>query len=147
MNTEPLTREFLIRALKQRGTKYVINSDDNIIIQFKRETILGCFNLIAKVTSSGCLHMAGWYELDIPESQLSEAIFLCNEYNNTHTFPNTYVDLPSENNKTCNFWCQTFFDLEEGIHIDGLINFISSAVAGAAFFEKWITEEKHFGNF
>jgi hypothetical protein len=82
----------------------------------------------------------------VPEQHLSRAIFLCNKYNQAYYYPTVYVDIQEgEGQKRIAFLsCQHAYDLQMGIHLEGLSQLLGRFVGGALNVRDWLAKEPEF---
>jgi len=141
---EPLTMPLIERALKAGTYNYMTDSDGDYRINYDTETSLGHLNLVVSVGGErkDLFRIYGWFDNKIPEARLSQAIYFCNQYHRNYLFPTVYVVIAEEDGiRKGRFWVQQTFDLEKGIHQEGLLNFTRMFVGGCISFHKWILKE------
>lgn len=143
MNTEALSQDLLVRAVKATGLKYVIDSDDDMRISYKGRTSFGDYNVYFSIQGNmkEILRGFAFFENAIPKQKIPEIVYMCNRYHNKHSMPNLYVRNPSSEGSSANLMSQVLFDLEKGVNIEQIQNFISSYIGAHAAFEKWAMDD------
>lgn len=140
---EEFSKALIEKALKLTNWNYVTDRDGDHMVSFKQSSKLGGLNVWFLSTKSGdSLKCIGLYEIDIHKDNLSTALYLCNEFHNQYSFPCVYVRHPEDSEGS--FYCQAFFDLEKGIHVEGLANFMQSFTGSCAAFEQWVCKQSEF---
>ena len=137
---QKISMNLIEQAVKDEW-KYRIDNDGDVSLTFKKETEFDELNAYFDIRNEHSLYCFGFYDLVIPDDYVSQALYLCNQYNNSHYGPNAYLQLKEERK---HFRLQSYHRLDEGIHAEALKILIGSFVSGCASFEKWMLEQPEF---
>jgi hypothetical protein len=143
---ETLSKQLVEKALRAKPYHFMIDSEGDYRINFKPESPLGRFNGIIAVGGphDEMLKCYGFFDLEIPPEQVSQAIVLCNGYHTAHYFPNVYVRQDTEGDRNGSFWSQNVIDCECGIHQEAVLNGVVQFFAAVGAFEQWIVKQPQF---
>lgn len=142
-NTQTISMDMILEGIKAHSWNYVTDSDGDYRVDFAPETKLERFHcyFTLRGAKKDLFNCFGYFDYVIPESSIAQAIYLCNQYHCEKYAPCAYVRVREDGStKFGRFWCQEVYDLENGIHQEGLKNFMTHFIGSILSFEKWTAE-------
>lgn len=113
MSIEPLSQDLLVRTVKMKGVKYLIDNDDDVLMRYKGDSPFGDTDIYLSIVgeNKNILKAFAIFENQLSKQKLPEAVFLCNQFHMQYSFPCVYVQIPESSEDPAKLWSQMWLSL------------------------------------
>jgi hypothetical protein len=143
---QPFNTGMIETCFKQRGIKYLVDSESNLMIHWGYDEATGCsmnLHFSAQGSKKHIYAITVIAEKPVPKSEWGRAMMICNTWNKDKRFGKAYlyVNDPA-NDATGMIVFDNHMDLEEGIHQELLNDLTFTIMAAANDFWEWAHKEQ-----
>jgi hypothetical protein len=145
---EPLSHKLIDGILRKKNIRFMTDSDGDFKITYSRDPDSGAeitVWIMISGKSGNVLAFRMYADAEIRRTRWSEAIALCNEWNEKRLWPKVY--LYAQNPDTDEFarlQCEMNLDLAAGTFEEYVEDQFILSVASASWFFEWLHKEKSF---
>jgi Putative bacterial sensory transduction regulator len=145
---EPLSHGLIDGILRKRNLRFMTDSDGDFKIEYSRDPDSGV-EITVWVLISGkngnILQFRVYADTVIRRTRWSEAISLCNEWNEKRLWPKVYLYARNpDTDEVARLQCEVNLDLAVGTFAEFVDDQYILAVATASLFFEWLHQEKNF---
>lgn len=147
MSVQPFTVDLMVEAVKKKNWRYSIDSDGDVSVVFTMQDLP--FDLNAYFSAQGTnkeifrqfamIHRQGY-----PRDQWARILWELNAWNRAKRWPKAYLDVKEDaSGEAAYVILEHQFDLEKGVTVDLLVDWMGQFTATCDSFWRWLIKEKN----